>query len=128
MKEKYYFFLNPYTDAVFMKCPKCETKTTIRKYCLLIHVEPSQLISINMSCRYCSYCDMIIAKKDKLESILYAVCKENFLDIKENEYLVFGVLNMKDWKKTQKENVYPKTLLKKAYVFKAVWKFDFIPR
>jgi|GEM_PF-7009059 hypothetical protein len=41
-KEKYYFFPNPYEDCAFTKCPKCETKTKVRKFILLISIEPNQ--------------------------------------------------------------------------------------
>ena len=34
---RHYFFLNPYEDAAFTRCPKCETKTMVRKFPLVIH-------------------------------------------------------------------------------------------
>ena len=47
---RHYFFLNPYDDAAFTRCPNCEEKTKIRKYCLLIHIDPKHLLSLNKSC------------------------------------------------------------------------------
>ena len=60
---RHYFFLNPYEDAAFTRCPKCETKTLIRKFPLVVHIEPQQLFILNKKCRFCPRCDLIIARK-----------------------------------------------------------------
>lgn len=36
------FFLNPYDDFAFTKCPKCDQKTAVRKFPLVIHIEPAK--------------------------------------------------------------------------------------
>jgi len=95
---RHYFFLNPYDDAAFTRCPNCEEKTKIRKYCLLIHIDPKHLLSLNKSCRYCSKCDLIIIKQTDLERLLIATCEQNVPDIIGNEYFVFGTMDRKDWK------------------------------
>ena len=69
-KKRHKFFLNPYSDCGFTKCPKCDTKTKIRKYPLVIHVEPKQIFLLNKKCKYCVNCDLIIAKKQEIESFL----------------------------------------------------------
>jgi hypothetical protein len=74
-KNRYYFFVNPYNDAAFSKCPKCEDPTKVRKFALAIHIEPQQLVFINKKCRYCTNCELIIAKKSELESLMAACCK-----------------------------------------------------
>ena len=56
---RYRFFLNPYTDARFMKCPQCLAKTRQRKLPLVIHIEPLQLVALNKTCRYCPHCDLL---------------------------------------------------------------------
>jgi len=60
-RRRYYFFLNPYGDAAFTKCPKCESSTKIRKSSLVIHIDPQQLLLLNKKCRYCVKCNLIIA-------------------------------------------------------------------
>ena len=42
-RDGHRFFLNPYEDMAFTKCPKCEAKTKVRKFPLVIHIEPTQL-------------------------------------------------------------------------------------
>ncbi len=63
------FFLNPYTDCAFTKCPKCDSKTKVRKFPLVISIKPQQLLILNKQCKYCP-CDLIIAKKQELESLM----------------------------------------------------------
>ena len=41
-KTRHYFFLNPYEDYAFTKCPKCDEKTKVRKFPLAIHIDPGQ--------------------------------------------------------------------------------------
>ena len=54
-KPCFAFFLNPYPDQRFTRCPKCEGKTKLRKLPLLIHLQPINLMALNKSCRYCPY-------------------------------------------------------------------------
>ena len=100
-RARHYFFLNPYDDIAFIRCPKCEEKTKIRKYCLVIHIEPKHLFSLNKSCRYCPKCDLIIVKQADLEGLLIAICEQNAPEIIGNEYFVFGTMDRKDWKNGQ---------------------------
>ena len=65
---RYRFFLNPYADARFMKCPQCVGKTRQRKLPLVIHIDPLQLVSLNKTCGYCPRCDLLIAHRDELEA------------------------------------------------------------
>src|SRR6266567_9481953 len=37
---RYRFFLNPYQDMRFTRCPQCDNKTRLRKLPLIIHLEP----------------------------------------------------------------------------------------
>jgi len=94
-EARHYFFLNPYEDAAFTRCPKCEEKTKIRKHCLLIHIEPKHLFSLNKSCRYCPGCDLIIVKQAELENFLVSICERYAPDIMGNEYLVIGTMDRK---------------------------------
>ena len=52
-KTRHYFFLNPYEDCAFTKCPKCNNSTKVRKFPLVIHIEPLQFLVLNKNCKYC---------------------------------------------------------------------------
>lgn len=54
--SKYYFFLNPYSDAAFTRCPKCEGKTKVKKIPLTIVMEKNKaILNLNKTCKYCPY-------------------------------------------------------------------------
>lgn len=126
-ESHHYFFLNPYEDMAFTRCPKCDEKTKIRKHCLVIHIELKFLSSINKSCRYCSKCDLIIVKQTDLERLLVTICEQNAPDIIGNEYLVFGTMDRKDWKNGQTGKISQQEAIKCTYPFKDVWKFEVRP-
>jgi len=93
------FFLNPYTDVRFSRCPKCEEKTRLRKFPLVIHVEPLNPVIMNKSCRYCPDCDLIIAHQDKIEALLCALFSELEPALIGNDYLVLGTVDRDVWRR-----------------------------
>lgn len=123
-KEQHYFFLNPYKEYVFTRCPKCETKTKIKKFCLLIHIEPRHLLALNKTVRFCPYCDLIIVKKEELEQLLCVDCEKRFPEIIGNDYFVLGTMERKDWKKGLQEKVYSKDAIDHTHLFKNIWSFE----
>ena len=123
-KKRHKFFLNPYSDCGFTKCPKCDTKTKIRKYPLVIHIEPQQLFLLNKKCKYCPSCDLIIAKKQEIESFL-ALTLNSQLSL--DDYLAIGTVERKDWVQGNKGSLSPLEIMERMYVFKDVWDFEVIP-
>lgn len=126
-EAQHYFFLNPYSDMAFTRCPKCSAQTKIRKFCLVIHIDPRNLFSLNKSCRYCPNCDLIIVKKAELENLLHAICEHAAPDSIGNDYFVFGTMDRKDWKRGQSEEMSPREALSCSYPFKNVWNFEVRP-
>ncbi len=126
-RARHYLFLNPYDDMAFTRCPKCEEKTKIRKYCLVIHIDPKCLLSLNKSCRYCPECDLIIVKRAELKGILTAFCEQNAPEIEGNDFFVLGTMERKDWKKGQTEEMSQQEAIKRLFPFKDAWKFEVIP-
>ena len=51
LAPQYSFFLNPYEDERFTRCPQCGAKTRQRKLPLVIHVDPMHPVSLNYTCR-----------------------------------------------------------------------------
>jgi hypothetical protein len=111
MKEpKYKFYLNPHDEYKWTKCPNCENKTKVRKYCLMVHYQDkatgfNQLVSLNKSCKFCPYCELIIAQKSELETYINQIVTNFGLKFNPNNYLVFGTMDKNDWKKSQKESL-----------------------
>ena len=126
-KTRHYFFLNPYDDCAFTKCPKCDAKTYLRKFPLVINIEPEHLLVLNKKCRYCTNCDLIITKKSEVEALMAARFEDAESEILGNEYLVFGTLDKSDWRTFNNTNPHPSEALKQVHVFKDVWKFKVTP-
>jgi len=123
-RRRHYFFLNPYEDAAFTKCPKCENNTRIRRFPLVIHIEPQQLLLLNKKCRYCVKCDLIIAKKPELESLMAACFEETKPEIIGNNYLVMGVAERRDWLEGKKGKMPQGETIERMLVFKDVLNFE----
>ncbi|MCI5209610.1 MAG: hypothetical protein D3910_12650 [Candidatus Electrothrix sp. ATG2] len=127
MKRSHYFFLNPYQDCAFTKCPQCEAKTKVRKFPLVIHIDPRQMFILNKTCKYCVDCDLIITKQAEIEQQLTIGLLKINPDIIGNDYLVMGTLDKKDWRSREKDRDNPSETLKKMYVFKDHLDFEVIP-
>ena len=124
---QYYFFLNPYKDCAFSRCPKCGHDTRIRKFPLVVHVEPNQIILINKKCRYCIKCDLIITKKEELESMMVMSIEDQRPDVIGNDYVTVGVLSKENWHKGNKGEFDSTELLDRVEVFKDVLNFELLP-
>ena len=125
-KKKHYFYLNPYENEAFTRCPKCGEKTKLRKYPLFIHIEPNQPLCLNKSCKYCEKCDLIIGKQGEIESLMSACCENLDPSLIGNNYLVVGTLDKADWRRFSKQTTYPKDTIEKVYIFKDVMQFEVV--
>ena len=125
-KRGHYFFLNPYEDAAFTKCPKCRAKTKIRKFPLVIHIDPQQLFVLNKKCRYCTECDLIIAKRSEVEPLMAAAFEQSRPEIIGNDYLVMGVAERKHWHDSVKGRMSQGQTIERMIVFKDVWDFELV--
>jgi len=123
---RHYLFLNPYQDCAFTKCPKCDNKTKVRKYPLVIHIEPKQILNLNKTCKYCTECDLIIVKRADVETLMTACLEKERPSIIGNDYLVFGTLDRSDWKESQ-EKPNTSVVMGKVYPFKDMLNFEPVP-
>lgn len=126
-KRKYKFFLNPYNDAAFTKCPQCNRNTVVRKIALLIHIDPHDLFVLNKQCKFCAVCELIIAKKSEIESMMVRKFEMVKPEIIGNDYLVIGVVDKSNWNLVKNMKMTSKDLLDSAYIFKDVLNFEIIP-
>ena len=126
-KTKHNFLLSPYQDAAFTRCPKCERKTKLRKFPLVIHIEPRQLFVLNKKCKYCEKCDLIMVKQIEVEELLAANMENVKPELIGNKYVVFGTVESKDWKESTRRQTYSSEFIDKVYVFKNVWNVEIIP-
>ena len=124
LEPQHRFFLNPYEDSRFTKCPQCLAKTKIRKHPFGIHIDPHVLMTLNMSGPYCPNCDLIILHKDKVETLLVLSFEEHQPEIIGNDYLIVGTLEYDYWRKASKKGGTYKEFLDNLHDFKQVVIFE----
>jgi len=122
--RKHMFFLNPYTDARFTRCPKCGNRTKIRKFPFAVHIDPKTLMMLNMSGPYCPSCDLIILHKDKVEALLTASFARRDPSIIGNDYLIMGTVERAHWLKASQGQGTHQELFDNLTVFKEVVNFE----
>ena len=126
-KRRHKFFLNPYEDIAFTKCPHCGKPTKLRKFPLVIHIDPDQFFLLHKRCRFCPSCDLLIAKKEEIEPIMAAAFEERRVEIIGNEYVVIGTMERADWKASTKGDVSGHDIVERTYIFKDVVNFKVDP-
>ncbi len=124
-KKRHRLFINPYQDSAFTKCPKCCDKTKVRKFPLAVHVEPRQILLLNMECKYCANCDLIIVKQSVLDENITISLQQFTPSLVGNDYLVFGTVDRNIWRASRKESLDSSDVIDHVYVFED--KLDFIP-
>ncbi len=120
---RYRFFLNPYQDARFSKCPQCTNKTGQRKLPLFIHIDPKQPLLLNKTCRYCLHCDLLILHQDELEDLIARIFSVLDPEIVGNNYLVIGTLDRADWKRIDQNKLPIQDTIEALHDFKDVVTF-----
>lgn len=123
-RTRYYFFLNPYPDMAFTRCPKCEANTKQRKFPLVIHIEPQTLCVLNKTCRFCPSCELLIARRSEIEPMLTSMFEQQRDQIERGDNLVIGTLDRADWQMGQKQQLSPSQTVDRAWVFKDQWQFE----
>lgn len=78
---------------------------------------------MNKTCKYCPYCDLVIAKQAELEGMLKAMLGKKALA--EGDYCVLGTQDKSSWRKGVKDGFAER--FEGVTPFKNVWKFDVQP-
>lgn len=103
----HYFWLNTYRKMAFTRCPKCESKTKVRKKRLAIDVLNKALLLANVTNKYCQECDLVIINKDKTENILSQLTYFDKRSIRSDDYFIFGTIGRTNYSKYMKQGSYP---------------------
>jgi len=115
-RTRHLLFVNPYEDFAFTKCPKCEGKTRERKFPLFIHIKPDQPFVLNVTCRYCPGCDLVIVKESKVEALMAAQFSAHRPEMVGHDYLIVGTLEKADWR--AREKLSPQQIVEQVLIFK----------
>ena len=125
---RYQFFLNPYQDARFTRCPKCEVKTRQKKLPLVIHVNDWGMFVLNKTCRFCPGCHLPIVHQDDLEAYLTAFFEQHAPEVVGSDYLVIGTVDRPDWKRGTHTPMGTDEMIDCLHDFKDVLQFEVTPR
>jgi hypothetical protein len=121
---RYSFFLNPYEDARFTRCPRCNAKTRTRKVPLVIHVDPLNPVALNKTCRYCDVCDLLIVHQDELEAQLAHLFASHGPEVIGNDYLVIGTFDRPTWKQGRQTTLTIQEMVDELHDFREVLRFE----
>jgi hypothetical protein len=124
--RRHTFFLNPYTDVRFTKCPKCEGKTRQKKLPLVIHIDDVGMMILNKTCRHCPGCDLLIAHRDEVEALLASFFQKADRTVIGNDYLVIGTVDRSDWLRGTRDAVTPQDMIESLHDFKDVVQFKLV--
>jgi hypothetical protein len=103
LPPRHTFFLNPYEDERFTRCPECEQPTRVHKKPFLIHIDPDVLLLLNMRGRYCPACDVLILHQNVVEDLLVRTFAQRRPGIIGNDYLILGTVELAFWRKHRGE-------------------------
>jgi hypothetical protein len=124
LRRRYSFVLNPYRDAGFTRCPKCEANTRVRQLSLVIHVENVGLVILGKTCRLCVCCEVLITHQAEIEQLLSASLGRA---IDNQDFVVLGTLDRQLWRRGLAHPVAFDAVKKHMADFKAYLRVDLTP-
>lgn len=122
LRPRYAFVLNPHADTKFTKCPRCETRTNLRKLSLVIHVEGFGLVVLGKTCRLCLRCETLIADKAQLDRLLNTVATSPNPD-----YTVLGTADRSTYRRGLSGDASLDDVRAHTADFKSYWRVDVRP-
>ena len=125
----YKFFLNPYTNVRFTSsCPGCSGKTRQRKLPLAIHVDDWGMVILNKTCRFCPYCELLIAHRDEIEAHLAQLFARIAPQAVGNDYFIVGTIERKHWRRGLSSALTNAEMIEALHDFKDHLRFKPAPR
>lgn len=83
-------------------------------------------LNLNKTCKYCPYCELLIAKKQEIEDLIKDFLGLN--DLKENDYFIFGTIDKKIFLKGMNNKLTTKELIGNTIIFQDIWNFEMTGR
>jgi hypothetical protein len=97
-----------------------------KKLPLVIHVDDWGPVSINKTCLFCSRCDLLIAHKDEIESLLAQLFEQLASKTVGNDYLVIGTFDRADWKRGVSGTITTREMIEALHDFTDVVQFKLV--
>lgn len=109
LEPKYVCAINPFRHR-FSQCPTCQGRTQIRKFALLIHVDPKGLFPTRITCKWCRPCGLVIVHKHELEETLRRGLAEASPEQVASPFFIIGTIEMRTWTKLHNGLIDPQEL------------------
>jgi len=93
----------------------------------MIHIDPMMLIVLNMHCRFCPDCDLLIAHQNELEAQLAAHMSEHDPSVIGNKYIIIGTMERPAWRDGMRQSKLLDEMLKYVADFKEELSFTIRP-
>jgi hypothetical protein len=126
LSPRYAFVLNPYVDTRFSTCPRCKSKTRVRKIPLVIHVEvePIRLVILRKTCRLCVACETIIVQQAEIEPLIAVAVGAAITP----DYVVLGTIEPRAWRRGLTEAIAIREIVQHMSDFKAYMRVEITPQ
>ncbi len=126
LPPKHNFWLNPYDEYAFTKCPKCEGKTKVKKIVLVMHTgtKDGNFLNINKEVKYCPACDLIIAKESELRNLAGTITGKT---VSKEHFLILGTMERKHWLQFKNAKLFTSDLFDYVIPFKEQIAFTIRP-
>ena len=126
-ESKYKFFLNKYVDYGATKCTNCDTPTKIRKFPLFISYANKYTITLNLPCKFCTNCELIIAKKNIADEFLKKAIEKIKIKFEPDNYEIIGTIDRKTFWKHNKRTISDLEIFDKIAPFIEILDFEIQP-
>jgi len=124
LPPRHTFFLNPYKEDRFTRCPECDELMKIRKNPLLVALGPTGLMIFNISGRFCPDCDLLIVHQDIVEEFLITAITQRYRELAGSPYRILGTVERKTWRKSKKQAVGWQEAIENLHDFKEIVEYE----
>ncbi len=124
---RYDFFLNTYQDTRFTICPRCQSKTRLRKFSLVVNVNPKHTAILDKQCRFCNSCDLLIVHQTQLEQRIATEFMTINPEAIGNDYQVIGTLDRAEWNQGKQDPLSVERVIAYLHDFNKVVSFERVP-
>lgn len=123
-RPRYDFFLNTYQDIRFTICPRCQSKTRLRTFSLVVNVNPRHTVILDKQCRFCNSCDLLIVHQAQLEQQIAIKFMTINPEAIGNDYQVIGTLDRAEWNQGKQDPLSVERVIAYLHDFHEVVSFE----
>ena len=115
---RYSLLLNPYEHDRFAVCPRCAGELTDHRIPLLILIQPAHPLALDITCRLCTTCDLLLVPQSDMERGMAEVFAPSEPEVIGNEYQVLGTIDLADWERSARTPLTQEELIACLHDFK----------